>query len=140
MATQIEIEVFVEIPIEKAWEFFTLPEHITGWNFAAPEWHCPSAVNNLETGGKFSWRMEAKDGSMGFDFCGTYENIKLHQAIYSKLDDGRKVVVDFHQTGDGTKITETFDLEDINSAEMQRQGWQAILNNYKVYAERKNNE
>jgi uncharacterized protein YndB with AHSA1/START domain len=105
------------------------------WNSASPDWHTPRAENDLRTGGKFSSRMEAKDGSFGFDFGGVYDEVRVHEYIAYTMEDGRTVVIDFAGNGNTTKIAETFDAEGTNPAEMQRAGWQAILDNFKKYAE-----
>ena len=133
--TKITVETIVHLPIEKAWEYFTKPEHITKWNFASSDWHSPTAENDLQPGGKFNYRMEAKDGSFGFDFGGIYDNVKKNELIEYTMGDGRKVQVTFSPYGDQTKIVETFDAETTNSVEMQRGGWQAILDNFKKYTE-----
>ena len=121
--------------MEKVWEYWSGPEHITKWCNASPDWHTPSADNDLRTGGKFSTRMEAKDGSFGFDFGGVYDEVITNKLINYTMDDGRKVSIIFKADGDTTKITETFDVEDENPVEMQRDGWQSILNNFKNYTE-----
>lgn len=131
----ITVETNVNLSKEKVWEIFTQPNHITNWNFASDDWFCPSAKNNLKIGEKFSYRMEAKDGSFGFDFWGTYTEIIEFQHIYSILGDGRKLEVEFFEETNGIKIIERFEAENENSAELQKQGWQAILNNFKNYAE-----
>jgi uncharacterized protein YndB with AHSA1/START domain len=135
MNTQLTVETNVNTDVEKAWDFFTLPEHVKQWNFAAPEWHCPQAENDLQVGGKFSYRMEAKDGSFGFDFWGVYDVIDLHQYIKYTLGDNRTVEITFSAEGNGTRVTEVFEAETVNPTELQQQGWQLILNNYKAYAE-----
>ena len=131
----ITVETNVAVSPAQAWEVWTNPEHIIHWNFASPDWQCPAAENDLREGGKFSWRMEAKDGSMGFDYCGTYEQVVAPEKIVKRLDDGRMVEITFSAEGEGTKVVETFEIEDMNSADMQRAGWQAILENYKLRAE-----
>ena len=123
----ITITTEVRKPMQKVWEYFTIPKHITKWNFASSDWACPHATNDLKPGGKFSWRMEAKDGSMGFDYSGTYTEIKHHDLIKYTLDDGREVSVKFEESGGIVLVTETFEPENQNDLEMQRQGWQAIL-------------
>jgi uncharacterized protein YndB with AHSA1/START domain len=126
----------INLPLQKVWDFWNKPEHITKWNQASPEWHCPSAKNNLEVGGKLETRMEAKDGSFGFDFIGIYQEIIPYQKIKYSLEDDRQVEIIFQELSPTqTKVTETFDLETENSAEMQRQGWQSILDNFKTYSE-----
>jgi uncharacterized protein YndB with AHSA1/START domain len=109
------------------------PEHISNWNFASEEWHCPSAKNDLKREGKFKWRMEARDGSGGFDYSGVYEKVIPNEKIIKRLDDGRLIVIDFKKLDRGTKITETFEAEKENSLDSQRKGWQAILDNFKSY-------
>jgi len=131
----ITIEATVYVPVEKAWEVYTDPKHVTQWNHASDDWHSPSAENDLRPGGKFSYRMEAKDGSFGFDFGGTYDEVKPYELIAYTIGDGRKVQNVFTKEGDATKLTVTFEAEGTNPVEMQRGGWQAILNNYKKYAE-----
>ncbi len=132
MNTQLTVEVIVNAEVAKAWDFFTLPEHVKQWNFAAPEWHCPQAENDLQVGGKFIYRMEAKDGSFGFDFCGVYDVVDTHRYIKYTLEDNRVVEITFSAEGDGTKVTEVFEAEKVNPIELQQQGWQLILNNYKA--------
>lgn len=133
--TQIIIETTVNVPVEKAWETFTQPQHITQWNFAIDTWQCPSAENDLREGGNFSYRMEAKDGSFGFDFGGTYDEVIENKRIAYTLGDGRKTTIDFIPQGNQTRVVETFDAENQNDIEMQRGGWQAILDNYKKHTE-----
>ena len=133
----ITVETKVKSSIDKIWEFWTKAEHIVNWNFAIPEWHCPKAENNLEVGKSFSYRMEAKDGSMGFDYKGSYTKIEPHSSIAYALEDGRKVNIKFEQEDGAVSIIETFEVEDTNTLEQQRQGWQAILDNFKTYT--KNN-
>ncbi len=133
--TNITIETTVNAPLEKAWDYFTKPEHITKWNFASDEWHCPAAENDLQPGGKFSYRMEAKDASFGFDFGGVYDVVESNNKIEYTIADGRKVRVDFSAHGNATRITEIFEAEDTHAIELQKNGWQAILNNYKKYSE-----
>jgi uncharacterized protein YndB with AHSA1/START domain len=131
----ITVETTVNASIEKAWEYFTKPEHITKWNFASFDWHCPVAENDLQPGGKFSYRMEARDESFGFDFGGVYDAVERHKKIEYTLGDERKVHVIFSSQGNATHITEIFEAEDMNPIELQRGGWQAILDNYKKYVE-----
>jgi uncharacterized protein YndB with AHSA1/START domain len=134
-AKTITVESLVMAPTQKVWQFWTFPEHVTKWNFASDEWHSPSAQNDLRVGGKFHYRMEAKDGSFGFDFEGTYDEIKPEQLIAFTIGDGRKVKITFSDEGQGTRVIETFEAESVNPIEMQRNGWQAILNNFKKYVE-----
>ena len=131
----VSISTTVNAPIEIVWDAWTSPKHITKWNFASDEWLCPSATNDLQTGGTFNYRMESKDGSMGFDFGGTYTKIERHQSISYKLADDRTVRIEFTTNGASTSITEYFDAEDEHSGEQQRDGWQAILDNFKSYTE-----
>ena len=136
---EISIEKEVKAPIKQVWDAWVTPEDITNWNFATEEWCCPTAEVNLDVGGNFSYRMEAKDGSMGFDFEGEFTALNLHKTIDYKLEDGREVSIEFIESENGTKIVETFDAEDENSGEQQRQGWLGILENFKNYVENKNN-
>lgn len=133
--TTIKIENAVNVPVETVWEFWTKPEHITKWNNASDDWHTPRAENDLRVGGKFLSRMEAKDGSFGFDFAGVYTEVKTNELIAYTIDDGRNVKVTFEAKDNTTKIITTFEAETQNSIEMQRNGWQAILNSFKKYAE-----
>ena len=132
---KISVEVTIKAPVEQVWDYWTAPEHIINWSFATDEWYCPSAKNDLRPGGVFISRMEAKDGSIGFDFSGTYDHIEPLKSIIYTLDDGRKIEITFSFMGDSTHIIETFEAEKENSLEMQQAGWQSILNNFKKYAE-----
>ena len=134
-ATRITVEATVNAPINKVWDYWNNPAHITKWNSADPSWHTPTASNDLKEGGRLLYRMEAKDGSAGFDFGGTYTDIKENQYIAYTLDDDRKVEIRFEKQGDHTHIIETFDAENENPIEMQRAGWQAILNSFKQHTE-----
>ena len=133
--TSITVETTVNAPVEKVWTSWTAPEHITKWNQASDDWHSPSATNDIRTGGKFTVRMEAKDKSVGFDFGGTYDEVVAQKLIRYTMEDGRKVKVTFSPAGNGTKVTETFDAENTNPVELQRGGWQAILDSFKKYTE-----
>lgn len=133
--TVITVEATVNAPLEKVWNIWASPEHIIQWSTPSPDWHTPKAENDLRTGGKFNSRMEAKDGSMGFDFSGTYTEVKNHELISYVLDDERKVNISFSTQNDETTVIETFEAETINSVEMQKAGWQAILDNFKKYTE-----
>lgn len=117
------------------WEYWTKPEYITKWAFALDSWEAPSAENNVCEGGTFKTTMAAKDKNEQFDFTGTYTAVKEHELIEYDLDDGRHVKVVFKNSPEGVKITETFDPENENPEETQRDGWQAILDNFKKYAE-----
>jgi uncharacterized protein YndB with AHSA1/START domain len=133
--TSITVESTIQAPVEKVWKFWSGPEHITRWNHASDDWHSPFAENDLRVGGKFLARMEAKDGSFGFDFGGVYDQVKTNELIAYTLGDGRKVSVHFTSEGGETRVVETFEAEDTHSIEMQRGGWQAILDNFKKYTE-----
>jgi uncharacterized protein YndB with AHSA1/START domain len=131
----ITIETTVNAPVETAWKAWTSPDLIMRWNFASDDWTCPRAEIDLKPGGKFNYRMEAKDGSFGFDFNGEFTSVNhLHLIEYS-LGDDRKVKIEFWSVEGKTRVIETFGAEDIHSAEQQRQGWQSILNNYKKLVE-----
>ncbi len=131
----ITVETTVNAPVEKVWTLWNGAEHIVKWNAASDDWHTTSAQNDLQVGGKLNARMEAKDGSFGFDFWGIYDEIKTNQLIAYTLGDGRKVKIIFTPEGNSTKITETFEAEETNSIELQQGGWQSIMNNFKKYAE-----
>ncbi|MGZ7444670.1 SRPBCC family protein [Paenibacillus sp. TH7-28] len=131
----ITVEAIVHAPVESVWKYWTEPTHITKWNQASEDWHTPYAENDLRAGGKFVSRMEAKDGSFGFDFGGVYDEVNINESISYTLGDGRKVKIDFIRQGGDTKITESFEAEETNAIEMQQAGWQAILDNFKKYAE-----
>lgn len=131
----ITVQTQVNASLEQVWACWTEPEHITSWNFASDDWCCPRAENDVRTGGHFSWRIEAKDGSFGFDFAGTYDRVVAQQLIEYTLGDGRKVKIEFSEAGNGVSLSESFEAEGTNSDEMQRAGWQAILENFKKYAE-----
>jgi len=138
--TSITVETTVKVPLEKAWEYWTMPEHITKWYQASDDWHAPYAENDLRLNGRFKTSMAAKDGSSGFDFEGVYTKVLLHQNIDYTLDDGRKVSISFSGNNILTKIVETFETENVNSVELQRSGWQAILDSFKNYAESAGNK
>ena len=133
--TAITVEAEIDAPVEKVWKLWTTPEHIMKWNSASEDWHTPKAENDLRKGGSFSSRMEARDGSFGFDFGGIYDDVEPNKLIAYTMSDGRKVFVNFTQEGNKTHVSETFDAESTNSLEMQQAGWQAILDNFKKYAE-----
>lgn len=129
-------EATIQAPVEKVWEFWTNPEHIINWNNASDDWFTPWAELDLRPGGKFVSRMEARDGSEGFNFEGEYTNVVPLQVIESVLDDGRKVKVEFRPEGtQSTRILESFEAEEMNSPELQKEGWQAIMDNFKRYVE-----
>lgn len=133
--TAITVEATVNAPIAKVWEAWTNPEHITQWCQASSDWHAPYAENDVRKDGKFKTTMAAKDGSVSFDFEGTYTDVQPGKLIEYVIGDGRKVRIIFNQEGEATKVTETFEAETTNPLEMQRGGWQAILDNFKAHAE-----
>ena len=131
----ITVKTTVTTSIEKAWDFWTNPKHITKWNNASDDWHCPKAMNDLKTGGKFNFTMAAKDNSMRFDFEGIYANVIEFKLIEYTIVDGRKVKISFEETQNGIEIIESFEPETMNPKELQRQGWQSIIDNFKKHAE-----
>lgn len=131
----ITVETSINAPVKKVWELWTNPKHIIHWNQASHDWHTPKAENDLRVGGKFLSRMEARDGNSGFDFSGIYDEIKTRKLISYTIDDGRKVKITFNGNKNETKVVETFEAEGTNSMEMQREGWQAILDSFKHYVE-----
>jgi uncharacterized protein YndB with AHSA1/START domain len=131
----ITIQTTVNAPAKKVWEFWTTPAHIIQWNSASPDWHTPRATMDLKTGGTFTARMEAKDGSVGFDFEGVFSEVIPMQKLAYAMPDGRKVTVLFEEKDGKTTVTETFDPESENPIEMQRDGWQAILDNFRKHTE-----
>ncbi|TYK67282.1 SRPBCC domain-containing protein [Colwellia echini] len=134
---KISIETIINAPLTKIWSAWTTPEDIKNWNFATNDWCCPTADINLAVGGKFTYQMAAKDGSMAFDFSGEFIEITPFKNISYKLEDNRTVLVSFIENTEGIKLVETFDAEDENSGEQQRQGWLLILENFKQYVENK---
>lgn len=135
MSNKITITATINADIKKAWDYYTSPEHITKWNFADPSWHCPSASNDMKVGGKYAARMEAKDGSFGFDFEATYNEIVDGEKFTYTMPNGRQVTVVFKKDDGQTDVDVTFDPEEEHPLEFQKNGWQATLNNYKQYAE-----
>ncbi len=135
MAQPITITSDINAPVEKVWEYWNKPEHITKWAFASDDWEAPFAENDIKEGGKFKTTMAAKDKSTSFDFEGVYTAVKEYELIEYDMSDGRHVKVLFEQAPNGVKVTETFDPENENPEEMQRSGWQSILNNFKKYVE-----
>lgn len=131
----ITVETKIQAPIDKIWSLWTLPEHITQWNAASEDWHTPYAENDLKVGGKFKCTMASRDGTMSFDFVGTYSAILDKKLIAYCIEDGRMVIVVFEEQEDGFEIREYFEPESVNSEELQHQGWQAILDNFKKYVE-----
>jgi uncharacterized protein YndB with AHSA1/START domain len=133
--TKITVEITVNASMNKVWQYWTEPKHIEKWNNASDDWHTPHAENDLRVGGKFLSRMEAKDGSFGFDFEGIYSEVIPFEKIKYGLEDGREVEIMFNGKGQTTEVIEIFDAENENPIEMQKGGWQAILNNFKKYVE-----
>jgi uncharacterized protein YndB with AHSA1/START domain len=131
---KIRIQSTLSVDKQKAWEYYTKPEHITNWNFADPSWHCPSASNDLKIGGRYIARMEAKDGSFGFEFDAIYIVIHKYENFIYEFD-GRQATVEFKDVSGQTEVTISFDPETENPIDLQRQGWQAILDNFKKYTE-----
>jgi uncharacterized protein YndB with AHSA1/START domain len=131
----IKVETIINAPISKVWESWTKEEHVKNWNFASSDWHCPNAINNLVIGGEFHYTMSAKDNSMSFDFWGTYKKIEIEKKIEILLGDGRKMKVNFDFSEVGIIVIEEFEPEQENPTEMQRAGWQMILDNFKKYVE-----
>lgn len=121
--------------IAEVWDYFTNPKHVTNWNFASDDWHCPKAENNLEVGKSFTYTMAAKNGEMSFDFSGRYTEIENYSKINYVLADDRKIFVTFKETENGIEVVEIFDPETENSEELQQAGWQMILDNFKKYTE-----
>jgi uncharacterized protein YndB with AHSA1/START domain len=131
----IVVKTNIQVPVGKVWHYWTQPEHVTGWNFASPDWYCPNAENSLLPGGEFHYIMSAKDGSVSFDFWGTFVTIVPEKSLEIVLGDERKMFVLFEGVGDSTVVTETFEPEYENTPELQKAGWQAILDNFKKYSE-----
>ena len=129
----IAVRTTIDASVEKVWDFFTQPEHITKWNFASDDWHCPKAENNLHVGGTFKYAMASKEEPIAFDFEGTYEAVETHKRIVYKIADGRKVIVKFDILDEKVILTEIFEPENVHSHELQRNGWQAILDNFKKH-------
>jgi len=134
---EVSVESTIKAPIEKVWDFWTGPEHITQWCNASDDWHAPFAENDPGIGGKFRTTMAAKDGSMSFDFEGVYNNVEKFKFMEYTIADGRRVKVVFTKLGDSIKITETFEIEESHTSDQQKSGWQSILDNFKKYTESK---
>ena len=134
--TLITVEARVNAPVAKVWKHWTTPEDIMKWNAASDDWHTPSASNDLRVGGTFKARMEAKDGSVGFDFEGIYTEVRPNELIVYRMADEREVRVEFKAEGSSTVVRETFTAESTHSIEMQRGGWQSILNRFKEFVEK----
>ncbi len=135
MSTRITITTHVNKPVTHVWRIWTEPAHIMQWNAASDDWHCPKATNYLRIGGSFSSTMAARDGSFSFDFAGVYDDVQLNKRIAYTMADGRSCEILFEMKDGGTRITESFDAESENPVEMQRGGWQAILDRFKAHAE-----
>ena len=133
--TKITVECTIISSIEKVWDYWITPQHIEQWNNASDDWHTPKAINDLTVGGRFVFTMAAKDGSLSFDFGGTYTEIEKHKFIKYTMDDGRIASIDFSSIGNTVEIVEIFEAENQNPIELQKAGWQAILNNFKKYVE-----
>lgn len=138
--TAITVSAIIEAPVQQVWKYWTDPKHIIQWNNASPDWHTPRAENNLRVGGKFLSRMEARDGSEGFDFEGKYLKVETQKLIEYILEDDRRVQVRFDLDGNKTRVTEVFEAEQENTVELQETGWQAILDNFKKYIEASENK
>lgn len=132
---KITVASDINAPVDKVWKTWTEPEHIVNWCFASDDWHAPLAENNLQVNGEFKTRMAAKDGSFEFDFGGKYTKVILHECIEYVMEDGREVQIKFTSDGNVTNVLESFDPEDQNPRELQQQGWQSILDNFKKYTE-----
>jgi uncharacterized protein YndB with AHSA1/START domain len=130
---QVTVSVLVRATPERAWKAFTTPESITQWNFASADWHCPHAESELREGGAFRFRMEARDGSFGFDFEGRFRKVSPASELHYSLGPDREVVVQLTHAGEQTQVSQTFTPEETHSLEQQRAGWQSILDNYKKY-------
>ena len=135
--SKITVQATVDAAPEKVWKLWSNPDDVKQWNSASPDWHTPKAENDLREGGNFTYRMEAKDGSMGFDFGGTYDKVVEHKQIDYTIGDGRQVTNTFAANGNATDVVVTFDAETQNPEDMQRMGWQSILDSFKAYAESK---
>jgi uncharacterized protein YndB with AHSA1/START domain len=133
--TDITVKAHVKAPVEKVWKYWNEPEHITRWCAASDDWHAPKAQNDLREGGNFTTTMAAKDGSMSFEFGGVYTRVQTNKLIEYGMSDGRKVSIVFVAKGSETEVIETFDPETTHPIEMQRAGWQAILDNFKKHTE-----
>jgi uncharacterized protein YndB with AHSA1/START domain len=135
MSNKVTVSATIDADVKDVWNYYTTPEHITKWNFADPSWHCPSASNDMKVGGRYVARMEARDGSFGFNFEAIYDEIVTGEKFTYSMLNGRQATVDFKKNGNQTAVTVSFDPETENPLDMQRRGWQAILDNFKKYAE-----
>ena len=132
----LTVRATIKAALDEVWNYWTNPNHIMHWNFASTDWHCPSATNKLVVGGEFHYVMAAKDGTESFDFWGTYQSIEFNKHIDILIGDGRKMMVSFEETSEGTLLTEQFEPETMNAVELQEAGWQYILDNFKNYVEK----
>ncbi|WPY98535.1 SRPBCC domain-containing protein [Christiangramia sp. OXR-203] len=132
---KIEIESKINAELDRVWEYWTKPEHITKWNKASKDWLCPNAENDLKEGGKFKYRMESEDGKVGFDFAGTYKEVREKEKLTYELEDGRNAEVTFSEEDGNVMIKEILDTEDDNPVDQQEQGWKSILQSFKAYTE-----
>jgi len=131
----ITVQTTINATLSHVWDCFTKPEHIVHWNFASDDWHCPTATSDFKEKGNFSYTMSAKDSTTQFDLKGTFLQIEKEQLIVYQLEDNRKVNISFNVEEDAVKLVESFEPENIHSHDLQREGWQAILNNFKKYCE-----
>ena len=131
----ITVHTLVHAPLQMVWQYWTDPQHVKNWNSASPDWETTQASSELKIGGRFSYTMQAKDGSSGFAFSGTYVEVAPQQSLAFQLDDGRQVRITFAAQGTATALTETFDAEQYHTQEQQQSGWQAILDHFKAYTE-----
>ncbi len=134
-STKITIETTINANTDKVWQYYTQPKHITKWNFASDDWHCPKAENDMTVGGTYTARMEAKDGSFGFDLKAVYDEIIPFEKIVYTMEDGRKVITTFENLNNKTKVITIFEAENQNPVDMQKAGWQDILDNFRRYVE-----
>ena len=132
---KIEIESKINAELDRVWEYWTKPEHITKWNKASEDWLCPNAENDLKEGGRFKYRMESQDGKVGFDFAGTYKEVREKEKLTYELEDGRNAEVTFSEEDGNVMIKEILDTEDDNPVDQQEQGWKSILQSFKGYTE-----
>ena len=135
MDNKITVTATINADVKKVWDYYTNPAHIVNWNFAAPSWHCPTATNDMKVGGVYKARMEAKDGSFGFDFEAVYNEIIPEEKIVYTIADGRKVINTFEEKNGETRVITEFEAESQNPIEMQKGGWQSIFDNFKNYTE-----
>jgi uncharacterized protein YndB with AHSA1/START domain len=135
MQKTITVETLIHSTKAMVWEYWTVPEHMMKWSFASDDWECASAVNDVKDNGRFNVRMQSKDGKEGFDLTGSYTEVSPYELLHYTMDDGRKVEVHFTEEGENVRVTETFEMENENPEEMQRAGWQAILDNFKKCVE-----